>query len=96
MATAAFVVAIVFMLLVEVAGVRHRFARPEQNLRRAMKRIRAGDVGFRIPDRGSEPLGRLVSECNSLLEWLNHNPPDGARVDDDMFELPEDVAEDEA
>jgi uncharacterized membrane protein YbhN (UPF0104 family) len=88
----ALVVAAAIALLVEVANIVRRFRRPEQQVRLAMQRIRAGDVGFRIARRRGEPLGRLVHECNDLLEWLNRNPPDGARIDRDVFDLEGDDA----
>lgn len=81
------IAAVLVALLVEVANIVRRFRRPEQQVRLAMQRIRAGDVGFRIARRRGEPLGRLVHECNDLLEWLNRNPPEGARLDRDVFEL---------
>jgi len=92
----ALAVAVLGALLVEVANIVRRFRRPEQQVRLAMQRIRAGDVGFRIARRRGEPLGRLVHECNDLLEWLNRNPPDGARVDRDVFELDADDLGDDA
>ena len=52
-----------------------------------MQRIRAGDVGFRVAIHRGQPLGRLLHECNGLLEWLNHNPPSGVRVDRDVFDI---------
>lgn len=79
--------AVFVTLLVEVANIGRRFRRPEQQVRLAMQRIRAGDVGFRIARRRGEPLGRLVHECNDMLEWLNRNPPEGTRIDRDVFEL---------
>lgn len=81
------VASLVVVLLVEVANFTRRFHRPEQQVRAAMQRIRAGDVGFRVALRRGEPLSRLLHECNGLLEWLNRNPPGGARVDADVFEI---------
>ena len=85
-----FVASLVFVLLAEVANFTRRFHRPEQQVRAAMQRIRAGDVGFRVALRRGEPLSRLLHECNGLLEWLNRNPPGGARIDADIFELESD------
>lgn len=64
-----------------------RFRAAEQQVRVAMQRIRAGDVGFRVARRPGEPMARLVQECNGLLAWLNHNPPSGVNVDRDVFDL---------
>lgn len=85
----ALVVATLAALLLEVANASRRFRTPERQVRRAMQRIRAGDVGFRVALRRGEPLGALVHECNDLLEWLNRNPPPGSRLDADVFELEE-------
>ena len=87
MATVALVASIAMVLVLEIANLTRRFRGPEQQLRAAMQRIRAGDVGFRLALRRGEPLSRLLHECNSLLEWLNRNPPGGARVDGDVFEV---------
>tara|TARA_R110002072_G_scaffold4174_2_gene29445 strand:+ start:29841 stop:30326 length:486 start_codon:yes stop_codon:yes gene_type:complete len=85
-----FVTSLVVVLLAEVANFTRRFHRPEQQVRAAMQRIRAGDVGFRVALRRGEPLSRLLHECNGLLEWLNRNPPGGARLDADVFEIDRD------
>jgi len=90
---AVFVGSLLLVLLVEVAGFTRRFHRPEQQVRVAMQRIRAGDVGFRVAQRRGEPLGRLLHECNGLLDWLNRNPPSGVRVDADVFEISCEVEE---
>lgn len=94
--TAVFVGTIALVLLVEVLGVGARLGRSEQQVRRAMQRIRAGDVGFRVRTHSGEPLARLVHECNSTLEWLNHNPPKGVRIDGDVFDLAADEELEEA
>ncbi|MFT4514728.1 MAG: hypothetical protein ACI89X_004371 [Planctomycetota bacterium] len=85
-----FVASLVVVLLAEVANFTRRFHRPEQQVRAAMQRIRAGDVGFRVALRRGEPLGRLLHECNGMLEWLNRNPPSGVRMDADVFEIESD------
>lgn len=92
---AVFVASLVVVLLAEVANFTRRFHRPEQQVRTAMQRIRAGDVGFRVAMRRGEPLSRLLHECNGLLEWLNRNPPQGVRTDSDEFELAVDAEDDE-
>lgn len=83
----AFIACLVLVLLVEVCNMTRRFRAPEQQVRVAMQRIRAGDIGFRLARRPGEPMARLVGECNGLLEWLNRNPPGDVRVDGDVFEL---------
>ncbi|MFT4841100.1 MAG: hypothetical protein ACJA0V_002314 [Planctomycetota bacterium] len=84
------VASIVIVLLAEVANFTRRFHRPEQQVRAAMQRIRAGDVGFRVALRRGEPLSRLLHECNGMLEWLNRNPPCGVRIDADVFDIESD------
>lgn len=91
--TVAFVASLLAVMLVEVCNMIRRFRGPEQQIRVAMQRIRAGDIGFRVARRPGEPMARLVHECNGLLEWLNQNPPCGVRVDGDVFDLD---ADDEA
>lgn len=83
----AFVASLLIVLFVEVCNMTRRFRAAEQQVRVAMQRIRAGDVGFRVARRPGEPMARLVQECNGLLAWLNHNPPSGVNVDRDLFDL---------
>lgn len=64
-----------------------RVAGPEYRLRRALQRIRSGDVAFRIALRRGDLLGGLARECNDLLDWLNENPPQGARTGSDIVEV---------
>ena len=92
-AAAAFIACVLLVVILEVARIGKRFEQPERLLRRAMQRMRGGDVGFRVTAKRGEPLGGLVRECNELLEWLNANPPAGARVGGDIVELPVDDAE---
>jgi len=83
----AFLGCLVVVLLVEVCNMTRRFRGPEAQVRVALQRIRAGDIGFRVARRPGEPMARLVNECNGLLEWLNRNPPGDVNVDGDVFDL---------
>jgi hypothetical protein len=67
--------------------IAHRLAGPEQRLRLALRRIRSGDLAFRVQLRSGDLLTGLAAECNALLDWLNHNPPGGSRVDGDVVGL---------
>jgi hypothetical protein len=64
-----------------------RVAGPEYRLRRALQRIRAHDVGFRVSLRRGDLLTGLARECNELLDWLNRNPPSGMRTGGDVVEV---------
>ena len=55
-----------------VAGPVYRFSE-------TMKRIRTGDVRFRIALRKGDVLGGLADEINETLAWLEAHPPEGAR-----------------
>lgn len=80
---AACVGAIVWQCL-RLAG---RVAGPEYRLRRALQRIRAHDVAFRVTLRRGDLLTGLARECNELLDWLNQNPPVGTRVGGDVVDV---------
>ena len=66
-----------------------RVAGPEYRLRRALQRIRTGDLGFRVNLRRGDLLAGLAQECNELLDWLNANPPRGAHTGTDIVEVAE-------
>lgn len=78
---------LVLVLLMDVANFARRFHRSDQQVRAAMQRIRPGDVDFRVALRRSEPLSRLLHECNRLLEWLNRNRPGGVHNGEHVFEI---------
>ena len=56
----------------------HRIAGPSYRLCESMKRIRGGDVDFRVQLRDGDHLGEVGAELNRLLDYLNENPPAGA------------------
>lgn len=86
-AVAAFLVTVVAVVLAQGLRMAERVAGPEHRLRAALQRIRSGDVGFRVALRRGDPLQELARECNELLDWLNHNPPAGARTGTDIVDV---------
>jgi methyl-accepting chemotaxis protein len=87
LAVVGFVLAAAAVIGVEALRVARGVHGPELRLRLAMQRIRDGDLGFRVTLRRGDLLGGLAQECNELLEWLNQNPPVGARVGSDVVEV---------
>ena len=84
---AAFLFLAAAVTVVQAARVAHRVAGPEYRLRQALQRIRAGDLTFRVHLRKGDLMSGLAHECNELLEWLNANPPAGARTGSDLLDL---------
>lgn len=82
MATATAACAVFFA--VRAAG---RVAGPEHRLVAAMRRIRGGDLAFRVHLRRGDLLTPLARECNELLEWLNANPPAGVVTGGDLVAM---------
>jgi hypothetical protein len=76
------------VVLVQSVRLAARVAGPEYRLRRALQRIRAGDVGFRVTLRRGDLLTGVAQDTNELLEWLNRNPPVGVRTGSDIVEVP--------
>jgi hypothetical protein len=83
-----FLLASAAVVVVQSMRLAHRVAGPELRLRRALHRIRCGDVGFRITLRRGDLLGGIARECNELIDWLNRNPPPGVRTGSDIVEVP--------
>jgi hypothetical protein len=93
LAIVGFFAACIAVVLLQSLRLAHRIAGPEWRLRRALRRIRAGDLGFRITLRRGDLLGGLAHECNELLDWLNANPPVGTRTGGDVVEVDAGVGE---
>jgi hypothetical protein len=87
LAVVGFVLAAAAVIGVEALHAARGVHGPELRLRLAMQRIRDGDLGFRVTLRRGDLLGGLAHECNELLEWLNQNPPEGARVGSDVVDV---------
>ena len=87
-----FLLASASVVLLQSMRIAARVAGPELRLARAMQRIRRGDVSFRVHLRRGDLLSGLARECNLLLDWLNENPPHGARTGGDIVHVEEPVA----
>jgi methyl-accepting chemotaxis protein len=89
-----FLLAAAALVVVQAGRVAARVEGPERRLVQALRRMRDGDLTFRVHLRRGDPLGGVARECNELLDWLNAHPPVGARVGGDIVEVEEDrVAE---
>ncbi len=95
LAAGAFLLAGAAVVAVQSMRVAARVAGPEHRLRLALRRIRAGDLGFRVHLRRGDLLGGLAVECNQLLDWLNQNPPGAVRRGSDLVDV-DGVGEDHA
>ncbi len=82
-----FLLACGVVVLVQSVRLAARVAGPEYRLRRALQRIRTGDVGFRVTLRRGDLLTGVAQDTNALLEWLNLNPPQGVRTGSDVVEV---------
>lgn len=90
----AFLLAAAALVVVQAARVAARVDGPERRLVDALRRMRDGDLTFRVHLRRGDPLGGVARECNELLDWLNAHPPVGARVGGDIVDVEDDrVAE---
>ncbi|MBX3462054.1 MAG: hypothetical protein KF830_02705 [Planctomycetes bacterium] len=87
-----FVLACAALVGVQAARVAGRLMGPERRLVDALRRMRSGDLAFRVHVRRGDPLTGVVRECNELLDWLNANPPAGVRTGGDVIEMESAVA----
>lgn len=88
-----FLTASASVVLLQSMRVAARVAGPELRLVRALQRIRSGDLSFRVHLRRGDLLTDLARECNEVLDWLNTNPPEGARTGGDIVQVEEVPAE---
>ena len=65
----------------------HRLSGPTHLIIVAMQRTRTGDLGHRVHLRRGDKLTEIAAEFNRVLDWLNENPPVGARTGTDMIEV---------
>lgn len=84
---------LVSCMVVVVHGTRtaHRVAGPEHRLIQSLRRVRTGDLAFRVSLRRGDLLSDLASECNALIEHLNQHPPAGAKTGSDVVEVVHEV-----
>jgi nitrogen fixation/metabolism regulation signal transduction histidine kinase len=80
---------LVACLVVVVQGTRmaYRVAGPEHRLIQSLRRVRKGDLAFRVSLRRGDLLSGLAQECNELLDYLNTNPPSGAKTGTDVVDV---------
>ena len=64
-----------------------RLSGPSQRLILAMQRTRRGDLAHRVHLRHGVELKAVAAEFNRLLDWLNANPPEGAKTGSDLVEV---------
>ena len=64
-----------------------RLLGPSYRLIDAMKRVRTGDIGFRVHLRKGDMLMDVAVEFNELLDWLNSNPPGNVTTGSDVVDV---------
>jgi hypothetical protein len=84
-----FLLASASLVVLQSLRMAARVAGPEYRLQQALQRIRAGDISFRVHLRRGDLLCGLARECNELLDWMNDNPPEGARTGGDIVDVGE-------
>ena len=75
----------VFGVLVvrQVTVLSHRVCGPNVRILEAMRRIRAGDIGFRVRLRKGDFNTEIAEATNCLLDWLNEHHPEGVKITDE-------------
>lgn len=89
LAIGGFLVASLLVFLVQVVRLTRMVEGPEHRLLQSLRRIRGGDLSFRVSLRRGDLLQGLAHECNEVLEWLNRCPPAGARTGGDVVPVVE-------
>ena len=64
-----------------------RLLGPSYRLIDAMKRVRTGDIGFRVHLRRGDMLLNVANEFNQMLDWLNSNPPGDVTMGSDVVDV---------
>ena len=49
--------------------------------------MRAGDLAVRVHMQRGDYLSEIAFEFNKVLDWLNENPPEGARTGSDVVDM---------
>ena len=93
LSVAAFVMVSGIFLFYNAVKFSNRIAGPSHRLCQSMKRIRCGDVSFRVQLRHGDHLQELSEELNLLLDHLNDNPPEGSVTRDQIEREKRDVVE---
>jgi len=70
-------------------GLRYsnRIVGPTRRLCSIMRKMREGDLTVRAHLRRGDYLKELAQELNSLIDWLNENPPPGAKTGGDLVQV---------
>lgn len=77
-------------LSVGITGrLRQRVEDPTRRLVLAMRRVRRGDLTFRVHMRRGDLLRGVAVELNELIDWMNEVVPEGVRKGGDVVEVGE-------
>ena len=82
-----------FLVVTQAVRLSRRLGGPTLRVITGMQRARAGDLSFRLHLRRGDYLSEIAFEFNRVLDWLNENPPEGARTGSDVvdvYALPQD------
>ena len=87
LAVVGFVVAAGVLVLTQASRSATRLKGPSQRLIVSMQRAQRGDLAHRVHLRHGDELRDVAAEFNRLLDWLNANPPEGAKTGTDLVEV---------
>ena len=91
-----FIVTAGAVVLIQALNLSHRVAGPMYRIIESMKRMRGGDIAFRVTLRKGDHLNEIADELNNVIDWLNVNPPPGVSRGADLVniepKLPEAIA----
>jgi len=76
-----------FLVVTQAVRLSRRLAGPTMRVITGMQRVRAGDLAFRVHLRRGDYLTEIAFEFNRVLDWLNENPPEGARTGSDVVDV---------
>lgn len=71
----------------QAVRMAQRLAGPAFRLVKSLQRMREGDISFRVHLRRGDHLTDVAAELNNVLDWLNQNPPRGARTGGDLVQV---------
>ena len=67
-------------LMVNSLKISHKVAGPAYRICKSLEQMRSGDISLTVKLRQGDHLGEIRDELNLLLDYLNENPPKGART----------------
>src|SRR5688572_11483228 len=82
-----FIVTAGAVVLIQALNLSHRVAGPMYRIIESMKRMRSGDIGFRVTLRKGDHLNEIADELNNVIDWLNVNPPPGVSRGADLVNI---------